>query len=109
MNKETRLNLIVGTVVIVFMLGVIVWIRYCFDTVNTQKKILKKIDKIESNINSYMEQKDSIKTIIIKTEKEIDKNNKDYEKIVNTIINSNDSVNYNWAKHYIEEYREHLK
>lgn len=109
MNKETRLNLIVGTVVIVFMLGVIVWIRYCFDTVNTQKKILKKIDKIESNINSYMEQKDSIKTIIIKTEKEIDKNNKDYEKIVNTIINSNDSVNYNWAKHYIEEYGEHLK
>lgn len=67
--------------------------------------LLDKINNLESKIDSLSNKKDSIQTIIVEIEKTIDKNHKNYEKVVNTILNSNDSANYIWAKQYIEQYR----
>lgn len=69
-------------------------------------ELLKKIDNLETKIDSLSNKKDSIKTIIVEIEKTIDKNQKHYEKVVNTILNNDDSTNYIWAKQYIEQYRQ---
>lgn len=67
--------------------------------------LLKKLDNLETKIDSLSIKKDSIQTIIVEIEKTIDKNHKNYEKVVNTILNNDDSTNYVWAKQYIEQYR----
>ena len=72
---------------------------------STDEKLLQKIEVLEKKIDSLSSKKDSVKTIIVEIEKTIDKNHKNYEKVVNTILNSDDSTNYVWAKQYIEEYR----
>ena len=72
---------------------------------STDEKLLQKIEVLEKKIDSLSNKKDSVKTIIVEIEKTIDKNHKNYEKVVNTILNSDDSTNYVWAKQYIEEYR----
>lgn len=69
-------------------------------------ELLKKIDNLETKIDSLSNKKDSIKTIVVEIEKTIDKNQKHYEKVVNTILNNDDSTNYIWAKQYIEQYRQ---
>lgn len=67
--------------------------------------LLKKLDNLETKIDSLSIKKDSVQTIIVEIEKTIDKNHKNYEKVVNTILNNDDSTNYVWAKQYIEQYR----
>ena len=69
-------------------------------------ELLKKIDNLETKIDSLSNKKDTIKTIVVEIEKTIDKNQKHYEKVVNTILNNDDSTNYIWAKQYIEQYRQ---
>jgi hypothetical protein len=67
--------------------------------------LIQQINKLESKIDSLSNKKDSIQTIVVQIEKTIDKNHKNYEKVVNTILTNDDSTNYVWAKQYIEQYR----
>ena len=71
----------------------------------TDEIIIEKILEIESKIDSISSKKDSIRTIVITIEKEIEINNKKHEKTVNTIINSNDSSNLVWIEEYIRQYK----
>ena len=71
--------------------------------------LLDKINNLESKIDSLSNKKDSIQTIIVEIEKTIDKNHKNYEKVVNTIINSNDSINAIWIENYLKQYKQNLK
>lgn len=72
-------------------------------------KVSGDISKLEQKIDSLSIKKDSIRTIIVNIDKEIIKNEKHYEKVVDTILTSNDSINYIWTKQYIEQYRQKLK
>ena len=79
------------------------------NSTETKSILDNKIISLESKIDSLSNKKDSIKTIVITIEKEIDKNNKNYEKVVNTIINSNDSINAIWIENYLKQYKQNLK
>lgn len=66
--------------------------------------ILEKINKIENKIDSLSTKRDSIKTIIINVDKEIENNEKNYEKVVDIIVNNNDSANRVFIESYIKDY-----
>lgn len=92
--------------IIVLLFSIITTI---INSTETKSIIDNKIISLESKIDSLSNKKDSIKTIVITIEKEIDKNNKNYEKVVNTIINSNDSINAIWIENYLKQYKQNLK
>ena len=98
------------TVIISIVIGALIFLGFQqymvrHNSVFTDEIIIEKIDNLETKIDSLSNKKDSIQTIIVEIEKTIDKNHKNYEKVVNTILNNDDSTNYAWAKRYIEEYR----
>lgn len=95
-------------IIIVMIFGFLVFQQYWAwkkPPPSVDEQLLEKINNLELKIDSLSHKKDSIKTIIVQIERTIDKNHKNYEKVVNTILDSNDSTNYVWAKRYIEEYR----
>ena len=97
-------------IILLIIIGVLCFIGFqqyviLHNTPTTDDQLLEKINKLELKIDSLSYKKDSIQTIIVEIEKTIDKNHKNHEKIVNTILNNDDSANYAWAKRYIEEYR----
>ena len=92
--------------IIVLLFSIITTI---INSTETKSILDNKIINLESKIDSLSNKKDSIKTIVITIEKEIDKNNKNYEKVVNTIINSNDSINAIWIENYLKQYKQNLK
>jgi len=98
------------TVIISIVIGALIFLGFQqymvrHNSVFADEIIIEKIDNLETKIDSLSNKKDSIQTIIVEIEKTIDKNHKNYEKVVNTILNNDDSTNYVWAKRYIEEYR----
>lgn len=97
-------------IILLIIIGVLCFIGFqqyiiLHNTPTTDDQLLEKINKLELKIDSLSYKKDSIQTIIVEIEKTIDKNHKNHEKVVNTILNNDDSTNYAWAKRYIEEYR----
>ena len=103
--KRDNFIIIIPIVIIVVLLGIQQYFLIWNSPPKEDNELFNKINNIESKIDSLSQKKDSIQTIIIEIEKTIDKNNKNYEKVVNTILNNDDSANYIWAKKYIEEYR----
>jgi len=98
---------IIGFLVII----IIIWIlaaHFSSKRLTPEEVILEKITQIENKIDSISIKKDSIRTIVVTIEKKIDKNNKNYEEVVNTIINSDDSTNLVWIEQYIQQYKEQL-
>lgn len=99
------------TIIFLIVLGILLFMGFqqfmVLRNPPLDNKLLKKIDNLETKIDSLSNKKDSIKTIVVEIEKTIDKNQKHYEKVVNTILNNDDSTNYIWAKQYIEQYRQH--
>lgn len=100
-NNSIFIIIIVGVLLFLGFQQYMVW----NNPPSIDEQLLKKIDNLELKIDSLSSKKDSIQTIIVEIETTIDKNHKNYEKIVNTILNNDDSINYAWAKRYIEEYR----
>jgi uncharacterized coiled-coil protein SlyX len=98
------------TIIFLIVLGILLFMGFqqfmVLRNPSLDDKLLKKIDNLETKIDSLSNKKDSIKTIVVEIEKTIDKNQKHYEKVVNTILNNDDSTNYIWAKQYIEQYRQ---
>ena len=102
MKDKTIIALMsVGVIIFVLFMQIMIWNR----TPSLDEQLLKKIDNLELKLDSISAKKDSIQTIVVEIERTIDKTNKNHEKVVNTILNNDDSANYAWAKRYIEEYR----
>lgn len=101
MNKTI---IIIGITVLLILLGVQQYIIWKNTSVSTDDLIIEKINKLESKIDSLSTKRDSIKTIIIKVDKEIEDNQKHYEKVANIILNNNDSANRIFIDNYIKQY-----
>lgn len=98
-DKKLVLAGILFIIVLLVIQQYIIW--------NTPKKddiVLKKINNIERKIDSLSINRDSIKNNIKKIDKEIDTNAKNYEEVVNIIINNDDSVNRIFIDNYIKDY-----
>lgn len=72
--------------------------------IDTDNSLLGEIKNLEIKLDSLNNKKDSIRTVVFTVDKEIVKNEKHYEKIVDTIIANNDSSNFEWARNYIEKF-----
>ena len=97
-------------IVILVFLGFQQYMVWKYPAVTDNQILIEKINNLETKIDSLSNKKDSIHTIVVEIEKTIDKNNKNYEKVVSTILTNDDSTNLIWAKQYIEKYRlEHSK
>lgn len=62
------------------------------------------LSRIESKLDSLSNKKDSVKTIILKVDKELEKNEKHYEEVVNTI----NAQSFNDDSLYILDYLDRL-
>lgn len=71
---------------------------------STDDLILKEIQNLELKLDSLSDKKDSIRTIILTTDKEILNNEKHYEEVVNTIIIQPDSITDAFIGQYIRDY-----
>ena len=100
-NNSIFIIIIVGVLLFLGFQQYMVW----NNPPSIDEQLLKKIDNLELKLDSISAKKDSIQTIVVEIERTIDKTNKNHEKVVNTILNNDDSTNYAWAKRYIEEYR----
>lgn len=97
-----------ATIIIVISIIIGLWVTVMKITPSRKTSneiIIEKILQIESKIDSISSKKDSIRTIVITIEKEIEINSKKHEKTINTIINSNDSSNLIWIEDYIRQYK----
>lgn len=99
---KIKIILIVAAIVMIYWLG----LMFLPDRNKEEDLLYLKLELLESKLDSLSAKKDSIKTIVITIEKEIEINSKNHEKTVNTIINSNDSANLAWIEQYIEAYKQ---
>lgn len=95
-----KIILYIGVVLIILLL--IIQQYYIWTTPReTSEEILSRI---ESKLDSLSNKKDSVKTIILKIDKELDKNEKHYEEVVNTI----NAQSFNDDSLYILDYLDRL-
>ena len=99
---KIKIILIIALIVIIYWLG----LMFLPDRNKEEDLLYLKLELLESKLDSLSAKKDSIKTIVITIEREIEINSKNHEKTVNTIINSNDSANLAWIEQYIEAYKQ---
>ena len=99
---KIKIILIIAVIVIIYWLG----LMFLPDRNKEEDLLYLKLELLESKLDSLSAKKDSIKTIVITIEREIEINSKNHEKTVNTIINSNDSANLAWIEQYIEAYKQ---
>lgn len=93
--------LIVFTILIVIAIYIIA-VRTSPDS--TDSVLLQKIEKLENKIDSLSIKKDSIRTVIITVDKEIIKNEKHYEEVVNRIITNSASADSIFSRDYISKF-----
>jgi uncharacterized protein Yka (UPF0111/DUF47 family) len=101
-DKNIFISIIIG---ILLFLGFQQYMIWNNNSLSIDEQLIEKIDNLENKIDSLSLKKDSVRTIIVEIEKTINKNDKNYKEVVNTILNNDDSINYVWAKRYIEEYK----
>lgn len=99
---KIKIILIIAAIVIIYWLG----LMFLPERDKEENLLYLKLELLESKLDSLSAKKDSIKTIVITIEREIEINSKNHEKTVNTIINSNDSANLAWIEQYIEAYKQ---
>lgn len=99
---KIKIILIIAAIVMIYWLG----LMFLPDRNKEEDLLYLKLELLESKLDSLSAKKDSIKTIVITIEREIEINSKNHEKTVNTIINSNDSANLAWIEQYIEAYKQ---
>ena len=104
MDKKER-NLFIFIIILLSLtLASVYYLAVKSSPPSKEDLILNKINMLENKINHISNQKDSIKTVLVTTDKQIIKNEKHYEEVVNTIINQSDSLNFSWARNYIEKF-----
>lgn len=99
MNKNI---IITGIILIIIILG---WISFNIVKNNPQDdSLLKEIQIIENKIDSLSNRKDSVRTEIITIDKEILKNEKHYETVINNVISQSNSLDSIFARDYIKKF-----
>lgn len=106
MSEKSRTILICASLILV-IIGVYWW--GISNSPPPDNEILSRLKKIESQLDSIEKKKDSVKTVIITVDKEIIKNEKHYEKVVNDIIHQPDSVNRIFTNDYIKRYIDKIR
>ena len=81
-----------------------------FSNYNNTKdtELLEKVKQLETKLDSLSNKKDSVKTVIIKLDKDLEYNEKHYEEAVNSILNASDSANRIFIDNYIKQYIERI-
>lgn len=101
--------IIASILIVVFIL---IGIQQCmiFSNYNNTKdtELLEKIKHLETKLDSLSNKKDSVKTVIIKLDKDLEYNEKHYEEAVNSILNASDSANRIFIDNYIKQYIERI-
>ena len=64
----------------------------------------EQLKRIEIKLDSLYNKKDSVRTVIITIDKEINKNTKEYEKVVNSIIIQPSTTDSIFARDYIKKF-----
>ena len=103
MNKST-IYFSVLIAIIAIILGILVYLTISNSPKGTDEKILEKLNRIESNLDSIAFKKDSIQTIIKQTDKQIFNNEKHYEEVVNNIITQPSAADSIFSRNYIQEF-----
>ena len=100
--KKSTLIIILITIIATILVSVYLTIRY--SPKNKEDILLKEIESLETKLDSLSNKKDSIKTVIVNTDKEIISNEKHYQTTVNNIIMQSDSSLSESNRQYIIEY-----
>lgn len=101
--KKSTLIIILITIIATILVSVYLTIR-CSPENNKEDILLKEIESLETKLDSLSNKKDSIRTVIIDTDKEIISNEKHYQTTVNNIIMQSDSSLSESNRQYIIEY-----
>jgi len=88
----------------VIILFVLLGIQQYFIRQSEEDVLLKKIEELELKIDSLSSKKDSIRIVIKTIDKNIQNNEKHYEKVVTTIINQSSSADSIFARDYIKKF-----
>lgn len=100
--KKSTLITILSIIIATIAISVYLTIRY--SPKNKEDILLKEIESLETKLDSLSNKKDSIKTVIVNTDKEIISNEKHYQTTVNNIIMQSDSSLSESNRQYIIEY-----
>ena len=100
--KKSTLITILSIIIATIAISVYLTIRY--SPKNKEDILLKEIESLETKLDSLSNKKDSIKTVIVNTDKEIISNEKHYQTTVNNIIMQSDSSLGESNRQYIIEY-----
>jgi hypothetical protein len=100
--KKSTLITILSIIIATIAISVYLTIRY--SPKNREDILLKEIESLETKLDSLSNKKDSIKTVIVNTDKEIISNEKHYQTTVNNIIMQSDSSLSESNRQYIIEY-----
>ena len=71
---------------------------------NSNNELNDKIERLENTIDSISKTRDSIVVVIKEVDNKIEKNNQNYEKVVDSIISNPDSINRIYIDSYIKHY-----
>ena len=100
--KKSTLITILSIIIATIAISVYLTIRY--SPKNKEDILLKEIESLETKLDSLSNKKDSIKTVIVNTDKEIISNEKHYQTSVNNIIMQSDSSLSESNRQYIIKY-----
>lgn len=91
-------------VILVILENFFIWF-YITDKLNERDNtFIKKIDNIESQVNSLQPKKDSIRMTIDSTGIKIINNEQHYQEVINTIISQPTTSDYEFIRGYIRQY-----
>lgn len=100
--KKLLVNYLMA-VLLILVLGL--WALTVITAPQSSEDILNsKIDNLERKLDSLSTKKDSIRTVIITVDKEIIKNEKHYEEVINTIVSQPSSVDSVFSRDYIQKF-----
>lgn len=102
MSERAYSQILLGVVIILFV--AILGLYYMLADFNPKDHQLIELQKIESKLDFLRNQKDSIRTIILTTDREILKNEKHHEEVVNTIIIQSSNADSIFARDYIKKF-----
>ena len=95
-------------IAILILLGIQQYMIFTNDTLKQDDILLEKVKQLEQRIDSLSIKKDSIRTVIIKLDKDLEYNEKQYEEAINNVFDVSDSVNRIFIDGYIKQYIERI-